>query len=409
VRVVGLDIHRVFAEAVMLDGGKLVRLGRIGMTRDHLEAFAKTLTHDDHVVVEATGNAAAAVVEAIAPHVGRVVVANPRQVRLIAHARIKTDAIDAAVLARLYASNFLPEVWIPDQRTLALRRQVTRRNQVVRQRVRLKTIVQSILHAHLVPQCPHADLFGHKGRAWLTAQHLPEDEREAVERHVREYDRAGEDLRVVERELARGALADASVKRLMTIPGIDMVVAVGLTAAIGPIERFKKPDQLVSYIGLNPSVHQSGEGPARHGRITKQGRTHARTMLVEAAWQAVRGPGPLRAFYQRVSSRRGNHVAAVAVARKLAVIVWHLLVKSEDCAGVRPALHAKKLRDLELRSGLPARRGQRGAGYEYNLARTRWEEKRRAEQAEVAYRRQVEGWTKRGRRAPTGAAKEERP
>jgi transposase len=318
VRVVGLDIHRVFAEAVMLDEGKLVRLGRIGMTRDHLEAFAKTLTHDDHVVVEATGNAAA-VVEAIAPHVGRVVVANPRQVRLIAHAKIKTDAIDAAVLARLYASNFLPEVWIPDQRTLALRRQVTRRNQVVRQRVRLKTIVQSILHAHLVPQCPHADLFGHKGRAWLTAQHLPEDEREAVERHVREYDRAGEDLRVVERELARGALADASVKRLMTIPGIDMVVAVGLTAAIGPIERFKKPDQLVSYIGLNPSVHQSGEGPARHGRITKQGRTHARTMLVEAAWQAVRGPGPLRAFYQRVSSRRGNHVAAVAVARKLAV------------------------------------------------------------------------------------------
>jgi transposase len=408
VRVVGLDIHRVFAEAVMLDEGKLVRLGRIGMTRDHLEAFAKTLTHDDHVVVEATGNAAA-VVEAIAPHVGRVVVANPRQVRLIAHAKIKTDAIDAAVLARLYASNFLPEVWIPDQRTLALRRQVTRRNQVVRQRVRLKTIVQSILHAHLVPQCPHADLFGHKGRAWLTAQHLPEDEREAVERHVREYDRAGEDLRVVERELARGALADASVKRLMTIPGIDMVVAVGLTAAIGPIERFKKPDQLVSYIGLNPSVHQSGEGPARHGRITKQGRTHARTMLVEAAWQAVRGPGPLRAFYQRVSSRRGNHVAAVAVARKLAVIVWHLLVKGEDYAGVRPALHAKKLRDLELRSGLPAQRGQRGAGYEYNLARTRREEKRRAEQAEVAYRRQVEGWTKRGRRAPTGAAKEERP
>lgn len=406
-RVVGLDIHRVFAEAVMLDEGKLVRLGRIGMTRGHLEAFAKTLTHDDHVVVEATGNAAA-VMEVIAPHVGRVVVANPRQVRLIAHAKIKTDAIDAAVLARLYASNFLPEVWIPDQRTLALRRQVTRRNQVVRQRVRLKTIVQSILHAHLVPQCPHADLFGGKGRAWLMAQHLPEDEREAVERHVREYDRISEDLRVVERELARDALADAGVKRLMTIPGIDMVVAIGLTAAIGDIERFKRPDQLVSYFGLNPSVHQSGEGRAQHGRITKQGRTHARTMLVEAAWQAVRGPGPLRAFYQRVSARRGNHIAAVAVARKLAVVVWHMLTKAEDYAGVRPALHAKKLRDLELRSGLPARRGQRGVGYEYNLTRTRQEEKRRAEQAEVAYRRQVEGWTKRGRRVPTDAANEER-
>ena len=206
-----------------------------------------------------------------------------------------------------------------------------------------------------------------------------------MERHLREYDRLGEDLRVVERELARDALQSTVIKRLMTVPGIDMVVAIGLSAAIGPITRFKGPDQLVSYIGLNPSVHQSGEGRPQHGRITKQGRTHARTMLVEAAWQAVRGPGPLRAFYERIARRRGNHIAAVAVARKLAVIVWHMLTKDEDYAGVRPALHAKK------------------------LTRTRVEEKRRAEQAEVAYRRQVEGWTKRGRRAPTDAAKEERP
>jgi transposase len=90
VRVVGLDIHRVFAEAVMLDTDEVVRLGRVGMTREHLGAFARRLTHDDHVVVEATGNAAA-VAEVIAPHVGRVVIANPWQVRLIAEARIKSD------------------------------------------------------------------------------------------------------------------------------------------------------------------------------------------------------------------------------------------------------------------------------------------------------------------------------
>ena len=347
--------------------------------------------------------------EVIRPHVRRVVIANPRQVRLIAEARIKTDVIDATVLARLYASGFLPEVWIPDGATLGLRRQVTRRTQIVRQRARLKTIVQSILHAHLVPPCPHADLFGPRGRAWLLAQALPPDESDAVARHLREYDRLSEDLRVVERELARDALADPSVKRLMTIPGIDMVVAVRLMAAIGPVERFAGPDRLVAYLGLNPSVHQSGEGRPRHGRITKQGRSHARTMLVEAAWQAVRGPGPLRAFVQRVSGRRGPHVAAVAVARKLAVIIWHLVTRGEDYAWVRPALHPKKLRDLELRSGEPARRGQRGAAYAYNLTRTRQEERRRVEQAETAYRRLTEGWTRRGRRVPTGAAKEERP
>jgi transposase len=407
-RVVGLDIHRVFAEAVMLNDGGAVRLGRIGMTRDHLEAFARKLGRDDHVVIEATGNATA-VAEVIQPHVGRVVIANPRQVRLIAEARIKTDVIDATVLARLYASGFLPEVWVPDQATLARRRQATRRNQIVRQRARLKTIIQSILHAHLVPPCPHADLLGPKGRAWLLGQALPPDEQDAVARHLREHERLSEDLRVVEREIAHEALADADTKRLMTVPGIDMVVATGLLAAIGPVARFAGPDKLVAYLGLNPSVHQSGDGRARHGRITKQGRTHARTLLVEAAWQAVRGPGPLRAFYQRIARRRGNHIAAVAVARKLAVIIWHLLTRGEDYAWVRPALHAKKLRDLELRSGEPARRGQRGQAYDYNLSRVRLEERRRAEQAETAYRRLTEGWTRRGKRAPTGAAREERP
>lgn len=406
-RVVGLDIHRVFAEAVLLDGGRVMRLGRVGMTRDHLSAFARKLTNDDHVVIEATGNAAA-VAEVIAPHVGRVIIANPRQVRLIAEARIKTDVIDATVLAKLYASGFLPEVWVPDARTQALRRQVTRRMQVVRQRARLKTIIQSILHAHLVPPCPHTDLLGPKGRSWLLAQTLPSDETDAIQRHLREHERLTEDLRVVEREIARDALANPDAQRLMTVPGIDMVVAVGLLAAIGPVARFEAAGKLVSYLGLNPTVHQSGEGRPRHGRISKQGRTHARTMLVEAAWQAVRGPGPLRAFYQRIARRRGVHIAAVAVARKLAVIIWHLLRRGEDYAWVRPALHARKLRDLELRSGQPARRGQRGSAYAYNLTRTRLEERRRGEQAETAYRRQIEGWTRRGPKVPTGATKEER-
>ena len=303
-RVIGMDIHRVFAEVVALVDGKVIRLGRVDMRRDRLEAFARsTLTRDDHVVVEATGNAAA-VVEVLAPHVGRVVIANPKQVRLIADAKVKTDRIDATVLARLHASGFLPEVWVPDERTQAIRRQVTRRTQLVRQRTRLKNVVQSILHAHLVPPCPHQDLFGGAGRAWLAAQWLPEDERTAVERHVRELDRLGEELRGIERDVARRALDDDVVKRLMTVPGIDMVVAVGLAAAIGDIGRFASPERLVAYLGLNPSVRRSGEGPAHHGRITKQGRGQARGMLVEAAWSAARSPGPLRAFFLRISARR---------------------------------------------------------------------------------------------------------
>jgi transposase len=340
-RIIGLDIHRAFAEAVAWDDGKLKRLGRVDMRRPLLEAFAKKLSKDDVVVVEATGNAAS-VAAVIAPHVKKVVIANPKQVRVIAHAKIKTDTIDAGVLAQLYASGFLPEVWIPDEPTQALRRQVTRRNQIVRQRSRLKNTIQSILHSHLIPSCPHADLCGASGRTWLFHQVLPEDERLAVERHLREFDRLGEDLKVIERDLARSALGDEGVKRLMTIPGVDMVVALAIVAAIGEVGRFEQSQKLVSYLGLDPSVRQSGPGPAYHGRITKQGRGHARAMLVEAAWAAARAPGPLRAFFLRVRARRGQHVAAVATARKLAVIIWHLLSKGESYAWTRPALVARQ-------------------------------------------------------------------
>src|SRR5215469_16145393 len=121
-RIIGLDIHRAFAEAVAWQNGKLTRLGRVVMRREPLEAFAQRLSQDDVVVIEATGNAASAAA-VIGAHVGRVVIANPKQVGLIAHAKIKTDKIDAGVLAQLYASGFLPEVWIADEATQALRRQ----------------------------------------------------------------------------------------------------------------------------------------------------------------------------------------------------------------------------------------------------------------------------------------------
>jgi len=121
------------------------------------------------------------------------------------------------------------------------------------------------------------------------------DERLAIERRLRELDRLAEDLRVIEKDLARHALEDVDVQRLMTVTGIDMTVAVGIAAAIGDITRFAAADKLVSYFGLNPSVKQSGLQPAKHGRMTKQG--HARAMLVEAAWAAAKAPGPLRAFF----------------------------------------------------------------------------------------------------------------
>ena len=148
-RIVGLDVSRTVAEVAYLEAGRIQSGGRIELLSSALQSFAKRLRRTDEIVLEATGNTAA-IVAALKPHVARVIVANPLQVRLIAEAKVKTDKIDAAVLAQLYASGFLPEVWIPDEGTLALRRQVARRAQIVRQRVRLKNEIHSVLAAHLI-------------------------------------------------------------------------------------------------------------------------------------------------------------------------------------------------------------------------------------------------------------------
>ncbi len=150
-RVIGLDIHRAFAEVAILERGKVRHEGRFPLEHKSVIAFGRTLKRSDEVVVEATVNTSI-VVRLLRPHVRRVVVANPRQVRVIAHAKVKTDKIDAAVLAKLHASGFLPEVWMPDDETEALRRK---------------------LHSK-------------RGGAWLAAQPLPDDQRRVVVRHLDE-------------------------------------------------------------------------------------------------------------------------------------------------------------------------------------------------------------------------------
>ena len=181
-RVIGIDIHRTFGEVVFWEDGRLRRAGRIDMTRTALEGFGKRLLASDEVVIEATANSMG-VSRVLAPFVARVIIANPLQVKAIAQAHVKTDKIDAGTLASLHAAGYLPQIWTPDVGTERKRRAAARRYQVVRHRTRLKNEVHSILHAHLIPKCPHADLFNTRGRAWLAAQPLPEDERAAIDRH----------------------------------------------------------------------------------------------------------------------------------------------------------------------------------------------------------------------------------
>jgi hypothetical protein len=129
-------------------------------------------------------------------------------------------------------------------------------------------------------------------------------------------------------------------------------------------------------------------------------------MLVEAAWAAAKAPGPLHAFFVRVRARRGHQIAAVATARKLAVLCWHLLTQEADYLWARPALVANKVRGLELQAGQPQKKGnQRGPAYAYNVKALRDQEMEIARRAETAYERVVAHWTPHPPKAVRGRLK----
>lgn len=391
-RSIGMDVHRTFAQIAVVENGLCRDEGRIGVRPEDLRAWAETLAPDDEIALEATTNSDA-IATMLRPVVARVVVSNPRKTRAIAEAKVKTDKVDARILAQLLAADFLPSTWVADDRTRMRRRLVMRRTHLVKQRTRLKNQVHGILARNLAPTCPHADLFSGVGRRWLAAQPLPADEARSVGSLLRQLDFHGEELTAVERDIAIDAIDDPIVARLMTVPGIDVTVAIAVVAAVGNFSRFESPDRLVSYLGLNPRVRQSGNSPAVHGRITKAGPAQARGMLVEAAFAASRTPGPLRAFYRRVKQRRGFQVATVAVARKMAVLCWHLITKEQDYAFARPSLTAHKRRRLELAAGATSRRGPvAGPSRDYHVKQLRDREKQIVEQAEHAYQVAVAHW-----------------
>ena len=163
----------------------------------------------------------------------------------------------------------------------------------------------------------------------------------------------------VERLIARDALCSADARRLMSVPGVNVICAATFLAAIGDIRRFTTSRQLVGYLGLDPKVRQSGSAPARGGRISKQGSPSARWALVEAAWSVV-APARPAARVLRADPRppRARQIAIVAAARKLAVLFWCLLTREEHYAHQQPSLTAKKLRRLELTAGAPALKGK---------------------------------------------------
>ena len=388
-RSVALDVHLDFCEVAIVEDGEVRSAGRFETKPEQIELFASSLGPGDRVALEVTGNAWE-IARTIEPHVAEVLVVSPSDTG-IRQARAKTDRLDARTLARLLAAGSLDGVWMPDRWTWVMRRRLSRRSQLVWARSRAKNQVHAVLMRQLVGRPPVADLFGVKGRRWLSELQLAPEESETVSAAMRQIEFFEREIAEVEQLIALAAMESAEIKRLMSVPGVNVIVAASFMAAIGNIHRFQSPRKLVGYLGLDPRVHQSGVGPASHGHISKHGSVRARHALVEACWTTVRQPGPLHAFYQRIRARRGHSVAIVAAARKLASLFWCLLTRGEDYAYQQPSLTRKKLRRLQIAAGAERYTPKASGIWSANDA-VREAERELARQAEVAYARTVRDW-----------------
>jgi transposase len=355
VRYVGLDVHKRVVEACIVDAsGKIVHRERFSLNRRTLTLFAsKILRPGDHVAFEATTNCWA-VADALRPHVAKVVVSNPMATKAIAQAKVKTDKVDAQVLAQLLRCDFLPQVWQPDEATRRLRELTGRRSALVGQRTMMRNRIHSVLAMRLI-ETP-LRLFGGEGLAWLATLELDEQGRMLIDSDLRQAEFLQKEIDMLDAELARRGYAEDRVKLLMTLPGVDVATAESLLAAWGDIARFPDGDHAAGYLGLAPSTKQSAN-QCYHGPITKRGNSHARWMLIEAAQHLDKHPGPLGHFFRRLAKKKNRNVAVVAGARKLAAIAWMMLKNNEPYRYAIPRTTETKLARLRVRATGVRRKG----------------------------------------------------
>jgi len=385
VRAVALDVHRDFCEVAILADGRLRSAGRIQTRPDALELFAQSLDPRDWVALEVTGNAWA-IARILEPHVARVIVVSPSDTG-IRQARAKTDRLDARALAKLLWAGELDGVWTPDERIRAMRRRLARRAQLVRARSRAKNEIHAVLMRCLKDRPPASDLFGVKGRAWLAEQQLPITERETVDSAMRQVIFLDSEIAQVEKLIAAEALSWPEVKRLMTVPGVNVIVAATFMAAVGDIRRFGDRRKLTAYLGLDPRVRQSGPVPRRTATSPSRARSAPATHWSRRAGRPSASPAPSRASIsasrraavtrsrsspQRASSRACSGVCSVA---------------ARTYAFAQPSLTKKKMRRLELQAGAPRYHGGQGV-WSTNDA-MRQAERDLALQAQRAYERTI--------------------
>lgn len=319
----GVDLGKRFSYVTVMDpGGTIVKQGKVASEPDGLlEALAKD------------GLPVAVAIEAcrdwywvydLLDQAGLdVSLVHPLKAKAIASARIKSDRLDSRILAQLLRTDLLPRAYIPDKAT-------RNRKELLRYRaflVHLQTSIKNRIHAlldklHLRP--PYADVFCRAGLAWCKGLQLPQPYSQVLEGSLQLLEAVRREIDLMGSRIRAEAREDGQAQLLTTVPGVGYYTALLILSEIGEIERFPSARHLCSYAGLVPSTYASGN-TIRHGGITRQGSRWLRWALVEATIHAVRQPGALREFYERLRVAKGVQAARTAAARKLLKAVYWML------------------------------------------------------------------------------------
>jgi transposase len=327
-RFFGLDIHREYLVATAVDRELEVVYGPKRLDWSRFEAWTdKTLTKTDAVVVEMTTNTWQ-VYDQLVAHVHSVTVVHPPHVKVITDAPVMNDKKAAEALALLHAAGLLRGIWVPDQTVRDQRNLVAQRHDRVRAAVQAKNRLHAILFRHQFEKPTSSLPFSPKRHDFWLSLPVSPVEQLAIELDLETIEQADAQRVRIEQLMTQAALADARLPYLVQLTGISTLGALTILAAIGPIERFPSPKKLVGYAGLGAKAHDSGQKHTR-GKITKTGRKDLRHALVTAARSAVRTHAHWKAELARLEPRLGHNKAIVAIARKLLVVIWHILTKRE--------------------------------------------------------------------------------
>jgi len=326
-RFIGLDLHKYYLIATAVDHelNRVYGPRRVELT-ELQDWIKKTLTLEDAIVLEMTGNTWQ-VYDELQPFAHSVTVVHPPHVSLIVRAQVMTDKIASFQLARLHAKGLLTGIWVPPQDVRDLRTLVTQRAKMTAIKTQAKNRLQATLHRyHILP--PEGKLYDANQFPWWLSLPVSQLELVRIQSDLDTLIFSQQQIAKVESCMAVWATHDERISLLFQLTGVGLVTAVTVLAAIGDITRFPDANHLVGYSGLGARVHVSGL-TSRSGGITKAGRKDLRAALVEAAQVAVLHDQRWRNELSRLEPHIGRNKAIVAIARKVLMIIWHILSKHQ--------------------------------------------------------------------------------